>query len=81
MGKLISKWKRFIPYLLSIFSFIVELIVIDIFEIIMHLMKDVICKKIENIQNAIFVHYIIKRVKIVSNNINLNFEYSYIIIL
>lgn len=46
----------------------------------MHL-KDVICKKIENIQNAIFVHYIIKRVKIVSNNINLNFEYSYIIIL
>lgn len=80
MGKLISKWKRFIPYLLSIFSFIVELIVIDIFEIIMHL-KDVICKKIENIQNAIFVHYIIKRVKIVSNNINLNFEYSYIIIL
>lgn len=80
MGKLIFKWKRFIPYLLSIFSFIVELIVIDIFEIIMHL-KDVICKKIENIQNAIFVHYIIKRVKIVSNNINLNFEYSYIIIL
>lgn len=28
--KLISKWKKFIPYLLIIFSFI-ELIVIDIF--------------------------------------------------